>query len=248
MAKRIALVTGGTGGIGTAICRRLSEDGFNVVAGYYGGGKHELAQAWQDEQKAAGYDIQIAFGNVRETNSCEECVQDIEKKVGPIDTLVNNAGVTKDSMFKKMTWEQWKGVISANLDSVFNMTRVVINGMISRGFGRIVCISSVNAQRGQMGQTNYAAAKSGMHGFTKALALEVARKNITVNTISPGYIETSMVMAVAEKIRNKIIEDIPVGRLGTPKEVARVVSFLVEEDAGYITGANIAVNGGLHMF
>ena len=245
---RAALVTGGTGGIGVSICRRLCDEGARVVAGYNMGGDHEKARAWQREQKEAGYDIGLAYGDVRDVDSCKTCVEDVERIIGPIEILVNNAGVTRDVMFRKMAWEHWNDVIRSNLNSLFNMTRLVINGMIERGYGRIVNISSVNAQKGQLGQTNYSAAKAGMHGFTKALALEVAGKGITVNTISPGYIATKMVMAVAEDVRRKIIEDIPVGRLGTPSEVARAVAFLTSDDAGYITGSNLAINGGQHMF
>ncbi len=245
---RTALVTGGTGGIGVAICRRLCDEGARVVAGYNMGGNHDKARAWQQEQKQEGYDIGIAYGDVRELESCKKCVQDVETLVGPIDILVNNAGVTRDSMFRKMSWDQWNDVIRSNLNSLYNMTSLVINGMIQRGYGRIVNISSVNAQKGQLGQTNYSAAKAGMHGFTKALALEVAAKGITVNTISPGYIATKMVMAIPEQVRQKIIEDIPVGRLGDPAEVARAVAFLTSDDAGYLTGSNLAINGGQHMF
>jgi len=245
---RTALVTGGTGGIGVAICRRLCDEGARVVAGYNMGGNHEKARAWQQEQKQEGYDIGIAYGDVRELESCKKCIQDVESLVGPIEILVNNAGVTRDSMFRKMTWDQWNDVIRSNLNSLYNMTSLVINGMIQRGYGRIVNISSVNAQKGQLGQTNYSAAKAGMHGFTKALALEVAAKGVTVNTISPGYIATKMVMAIPEQVRQKIIEDIPVGRLGDPAEVARAVAFLTSDDAGYLTGSNLAINGGQHMF
>jgi acetoacetyl-CoA reductase len=245
---RTALVTGGTGGIGVAICRRLCDEGAKVVAGYNMGGNHEKARAWQQEQKQEGYDIGIAYGDVRELESCKKCIQDVESLVGPIEILVNNAGVTRDSMFRKMTWDQWNDVIRSNLNSLYNMTSLVINGMIQRGYGRIVNISSVNAQKGQLGQTNYSAAKAGMHGFTKALALEVAAKGVTVNTISPGYIATKMVMAIPEQVRQKIIEDIPVGRLGDPAEVARAVAFLTSDDAGYLTGSNLAINGGQHMF
>lgn len=245
---RTALVTGGTGGIGVAICRRLCDEGARVVAGYNMDGDHEKARAWQREQKEAGYDIGVAFGDVRDYESCRACVEEVERVAGPIDILVNNAGVTRDSMFRKMTWEQWNDVVRSNLNSLYNMTRLVINGMVERGYGRIVNISSVNAQKGQLGQTNYSAAKAGMHGFTKALALEVAAKGITVNTISPGYIATKMVMAIPEQVRNKIIEDIPVGRLGEPSEVARAVAFLASDDAGYLTGSNLAINGGQHMF
>ncbi len=244
----VALVTGGTGGIGTAICQHLAKSGARVFAGYNAGGKHEKAQAWQAEQRAAGYEMGLAFGDVREYDSCERCVEGVVAEAGPIEILVNNAGITRDGMFRKMAWDQWNDVIRSNLNSLFNMTRLVINGMVDRKWGRIVNISSLNAQKGQLGQTNYSAAKAGMHGFTKALALEVASKGVTVNTISPGYIATKMVMAVPEEIRAKIIADIPVRRLGEPEEVARAVCFLCAPEAGYITGSNIALNGGQHMF
>lgn len=248
MSKRVALVTGGTGGLGTAICRRLVSEGYVVVAGYNSGGDHDKAKAWQDEQLAAGFDIHISFGDVRDFDSCGRCIDDVQTRLGPVDVLVNNAGITRDSTLRKMTKEQWDAVLVSNLDSVFNMTRHVINGMVDRGFGRIVNVSSVNAQKGQLGQTNYAAAKSGIHGFTKALAQEVARKGVTVNTVSPGYIATKMVMAVAPEIREEIIRGIPVGRLGTPEEVAHAVAFLISEQSGFITGANLSLNGGQHMF
>jgi len=248
MHDRTAFVTGGTGGIGTTICRHLASAGVRVVAGYHSGGNHEKAKAWQKEQREAGYDIGIAFGNVREFESCKASAEAVAAQVGPLDILVNNAGVTRDAMFHKMQHEHWHDVITANLNSLYHITRLVINEMIERKYGRIINISSVNAQKGQLGQTNYSAAKAGMHGFTKALALEVARHGITVNTVSPGYIATKMVMAVPEKVRADIISNIPVGRLGTPDEVARVVTFLAADEAGYITGSNIAVNGGQHMF
>ncbi|HEX4909402.1 MAG TPA: acetoacetyl-CoA reductase [Permianibacter sp.] len=248
MSKRVALVTGGTGGLGTAICRRLVSEGYVVAAGYNSGGDHDKAKAWQEEQRAAGFDIHISFGDVRDFDSCGRCIDDVQTRLGPVDVLVNNAGITRDSTLRKMTKEQWDAVLVSNLDSVFNMTRHVINGMVDRGFGRIVNVSSVNAQKGQLGQTNYAAAKSGIHGFTKALAQEVARKGVTVNTVSPGYIATKMVMAVAPEIRDEIIRGIPVGRLGTPEEVAHAVAFLISEQSGFITGANLSLNGGQHMF
>lgn len=248
MSKRVALVTGGTGGLGTAICRRLFAEGYRVAAGYNSGGDHDNARAWQAEQRAEGFDIHISFGDVRDFDSCGRCVDDVQSALGPIDVLINNAGITRDSTLRKMTKEQWDAVLVSNLDSVFNMTRHVINGMVDRSFGRIVNISSVNAQKGQLGQTNYAAAKSGIHGFTKALAQEVARKGVTVNTVSPGYIATKMVMAVAPEIRDEIIRGIPVGRLGTPEEVAHAVAFLISEHSGFITGANLSLNGGQHMF
>lgn len=248
MTKRVALVTGGTGGIGTSICQQLAKEGYRVAAGYNSGGNHDKAKAWQAEQKAAGFDIFVSYGDVRDFESCGRCVAEVEEAIGPIDVLINNAGITRDSTLRKMSKEQWDAVLTSNLDSVFNMTRHVINGMVDRQFGRIVNVSSVNAQKGQLGQTNYAAAKSGLHGFTKALAQEVARKGVTVNTVSPGYIATKMVMAVPDEIREDIIKNIPVGRLGDPEEIARAVSFLIHETSGFITGANLAVNGGQHMF
>ncbi|MBI2379964.1 MAG: acetoacetyl-CoA reductase [Gammaproteobacteria bacterium] len=247
MKGRVAFVTGGTGGIGTAICRRLCDEGYKVAAGYNSGGDHEKARAWQAEQKTAGYDIAISYGDVRDFESCKRSIGEVEEMLGPIDVLVNNAGITRDATLRKMTPDMWGAVLTSNLDSVFNMTRNVIEGMIARQFGRIVNVSSINAQKGQLGQTNYSAAKAGMHGFTKALSQEVARKGVTVNTISPGYIATKMVMAVPEEIRNKIIEDIPVGRLGTPEEIARAVAFLAADEAGFITGSDLSVNGGQHM-
>ncbi len=248
MKGRVAFVTGGTGGIGTAICRHLYQGGAKVVAGYYSGGKHERAQEWQRKQKEEGYDIGISYGNVRDFESCKKSFEEVVEIAGPVDILVNNAGVTRDSMFKKMDLDKWNDVITANLNSLFNMTRLAVNPMIEKGFGRIINISSVNAQKGQLGQTNYSAAKAGMHGFTKALAQEVARHGVTVNTVSPGYIATKMVMAVPDHVREAIVSDIPVGRLGEPSEVARVVTFLAEDTAGYITGSNLSVNGGQHMF
>ena len=247
MSKRIALVTGGTGGIGTAICRQLSKDGFAVVANHIAA-EAEKAQAWLSENRAAGYDVHLAEGDVSSFESCVAMVAKIRAEVGNIDVLVNNAGITKDGMFKKMPLENWMAVININLNSVFNVTKQVVDGMLEKGWGRVINISSINGQKGQFGQTNYSAAKAGMHGFTKALAQETAAKGITVNTISPGYIGTDMVMAIKEEVRNQIIAGIPVGRLGKPDEIAKLVSYLASEDAGFITGANIAINGGQHMF
>lgn len=248
MKNRVAFVTGGTGGLGTAICRHLAKGGAKVAAGYNSGGNHDRARQWQEEQKKEGYEFFISFGDVRDYDLCVISCKDVEDALGPIDILVNNAGVTRDAMFHKMVLEQWTEVVGTNMDSLFRITRAVIGGMIGRNYGRIINISSVNAQKGQLGQTNYSAAKAGMHGFTKALAQEVARKGITVNTVSPGYVATRMVMAVPEEIREKIIAGIPVGRLGEPDEVGRTVAFLAAEEAGYITGSNLAVNGGLHMY
>ena len=245
--KRIALVTGGTGGIGTAICQRLAQDGYCVVAGYYSNGLHEKAQAWQATQKALGYDIAIQYGDVRDWDSCVNMMQSIKDQLGIVSILVNCAGITKDSRLQRMNPNDWHTVLDTNLSSVFNASKNVLDGMLAAGFGRIINISSINAEKGQFGQTNYSAAKAGMHGFTKALALEVAAKGITVNTISPGYIETDMIMAVSTEVREKIQQQIPVGRFGKPEEVARVVAFLADAESGFITGSNLSVNGGHHM-
>ena len=248
MGKKIALVTGGTGGIGTAICRELATQGFQVVAGYNSGGNHEKAQKWQAEQKELGFDMDVAFGDVSDPDSAEQCISGIIERHGAIHVLVNNAGITRDSTFRKMTLDQWDEVMNANLRSVFNMTRLCINPMLEGKYGRVINISSVNGQKGQFGQTNYAAAKAGMHGFTKSLAQEVASKGITVNTISPGYVLTAMVAAIGDEILDKIASTIPVGRLGAPEEIASAVAFLASDKAGFITGSNLAINGGQHMF
>lgn len=248
MNQRIALVTGGTGGIGTQICHALSKNNFMVVAGYSKGGHHEVAKAWQKEQQKIGYDIHIHYGDVSQFESAGAMVAEIHETLGPIDVLVNNAGIAQDSTLKKMTPEQWQKVIDTNLNSVFNVTRHVINSMLERKYGRIVNISSINGQKGQLGQTNYSAAKAGMHGFTKALALETARNGITVNTVSPGYVNTHMMQDVPEDVLKKIIAQIPVGRLGHPEEIARLVAFLVAEQSAFITGADYSINGGQYMF
>ena len=247
MSKRIALVTGGTGGLGKAICKQLSDDGYQVIAGYYSGGNHDKAQKFQEEMKAEGYDIALAYGNIRDWASCEACIEGIRKDFGTVDVLVNNGGITRDTTLRKMTPEHWDDVIATNLTSVFYMTRLVINDMLAKGWGRIVNISSINGEKGQFGQANYSAAKAGMYGFTKAVAQEVAGKGVTVNTVSPGYIATSMIMDVPEEIRETIRKDIPVGRFGEPEDIARVVSFKTAESAGFITGANISANGGQYM-
>ncbi|MDX1319119.1 MAG: acetoacetyl-CoA reductase [Oceanospirillum sp.] len=244
MSKKIALVTGGTGGIGTAICRGLSDDGFAVVAAST---NQEKAQAWKASEKAAGYDFETVHIDVGDFESCQEGCKKVAETLGPISVLVNNAGITRDGFMKKMSWDQWHQVLQTNLDSVFNMSKACLDNMLEMKFGRIINISSINGQKGQMGQTNYSAAKAGMHGFTKALAQETARKGITVNTISPGYIATDMIMKIDEPIRNQIMEGIPVGRFGKPEEIARTVSFLAAEDGGFITGSNLSVNGGQHM-
>ncbi len=243
--KRVVLVTGATGGLGTAMCKELYKEGYHVIGNYH---SEEKAKPWMEKMKSEGYEIGTYFGDVSDFESTGKMVERILNEVGPIEVLVNNAGITRDGAFRKMTYENWKAVMSTNLDSVFNCTRHVINSMIERGFGRVINISSVNGQKGQFGQANYSAAKAGMHGFTKTLAVEVASKGITVNTISPGYIGTDMVMAVKEEIRNQIISQIPVGRLGGTNEIAHLVSFLASDNASFITGANISINGGQHMY
>jgi acetoacetyl-CoA reductase len=243
--KRIVLVTGATGGLGTAMCEALHNQGYRVVANYR---NQEKAEAWKKMMDAKGIPVDLAYGEVSDHESAGKMVAEIEQKIGPVDVLVNNAGITRDTAFRKMSFEQWKDVLGSNLDSVFNCSRHVINGMIDRNWGRIINISSVNGQRGQFGQANYSAAKAGMHGFTKTLAMEVARKGITVNTISPGYIGTDMVMAVKEEIRNQIVEQIPMGRLGGTEEVAHLVCFLASDQASFITGANYSINGGQHVY
>jgi acetoacetyl-CoA reductase len=246
MSKRTALVTGGIGGIGTSICQQLAKDGYTVVANHIAA-EADKAKTWLAEQRAAGYDMHIAEGDVASFESCATMAVKIKAEVGSIDILVNNAGITKDGTFKKMPLENWMAVLNVNLNSVFNVSKQFIDDMLEKSWGRVINISSINGQKGQFGQTNYSAAKAGMHGFTKALAQETAAKGITVNTISPGYIGTEMVMAVKEEIRNQIIAQIPVGRLGKPEEIARLVSYLASDDAAFITGANIAINGGQHM-
>jgi acetoacetyl-CoA reductase len=246
--KRVALITGGVGGIGTAICKRLAADGHFVVANYAIPGSEDK---WNTSMAAAGLNgssSALAFGDVTDFDAMGEMVKKIEATHGPIGILVNCAGITRDAQFRKMTPEQWRAVISTNLDSVFNVTRHVIDGMVERGWGRIINISSVNAVRGQFGQTNYASAKAGILGFTKSLAQEVVRKGVTVNSVSPGYVETDMVMAIREDVRQKIVAEIPAGRLAQPAEVADAVAFLASEGAAYITGTNLSVNGGLHMY
>jgi acetoacetyl-CoA reductase len=247
-SRRVVLVTGGVGGIGTAVCRRLARDGHFVVANYAIPGSEVR---WQQAMAAAGLNgtsSALAFGDVTDFEAMGNMVRGIVAEHGPVEVLVNCAGITRDATFRKMTPEQWRAVISTNLDSVFNVTRHVIDGMVERGWGRIVNISSVNAVRGQFGQTNYAAAKAGILGFTKSLAQEVVKKGVTVNAISPGYVQTEMVMAIREDVRQKIVSEIPAGRLAMPEEVADAVAFLASENAAYITGTNLSVNGGLHMY
>ncbi len=250
--NKVALVTGGTGGLGTAICERLYKDGYTVVANYKDFTKamkwREEAKHWRDDQLKMGFDLKIVQGDISNFESAKKMMKQITEEIGQVDVLVNNAGITRDTPLHKMTPAQWYEVMDVNLNSVFITTRLVIEGMIAKGWGRIINISSVNGQKGQFGQSNYAATKAGMYGFTKSVALEVAKKGITVNTISPGYIGTSMVMQIKEEIREKIIAQVPQGRLGTPEEIAAAVAYLASDDARYMTGANMAVNGGLHMF
>ena len=243
--KKVVLVTGATGGLGTAMCKSLYQNGYCVVANYR---SLEKAKIWQQKMANDGFNIEIFEADVSNYDSVGNMILEIESKVGPIDILINNAGITRDIPFRKMSFEQWHDVLASNLDSVFNCSRHVINGMIDRNWGRIINISSVNGQRGQFGQANYSAAKAGMHGFTKTLAMEVAKKCITVNTISPGYIGTDMVMAVREDVRDQIVAQIPVGRLGGTEEVAHLVCFLASDQASFITGANYSINGGQHVY
>ena len=237
---RVALVTGGTRGIGRAICERLKADGILVAAGY--SGNEAAAKACADE-----LGIMVVKGNVGSFEDCKRATDAVAAELGPVDVLINNAGITRDGVFHRMTSEQWSEVIRVNMDSVFNMTRQVIEGMREREWGRIVNISSINGQKGQIGQTNYSAAKAGMIGFTKALALENAKKGVTVNCICPGYIDTEMVQAVPENVLASIISQIPVGRLGRGEEIADMVAFLSGEHAGYVTGSTLSLNGGQFM-
>lgn len=244
--KKIALVSGGTSGLGAAICARLSSDGYQVIANYLPALESQ-ALDWQKEATANGLTCALAAADVSNAQSCQSMADALIQEYGRIDVLINNAGITRDSTLKNMEAEQWNAVINTNLSSLFNVCKPIIESMQKNRFGRIVNISSVNAQRGQFGQTNYSAAKAGVHGFTKALAQETARYGITVNTISPGFINTAMVDAIPEELRTQIIESIPVGRVGQPQDIARAVRFLVDDDAGYITGTEVSVNGGLFM-
>ncbi len=244
MNKKIAYVTGGMGGIGTALCQRLFKDGFTVIAGC--GPSRDHAK-WIAEQAALGCDFHASVGNVGDWDSTVAAFQRVREKFGPVDVLVNNAGITRDGMFRKMTRADWDAVIETNLTSLFNVTKQVIDDMVDRGWGRVVNISSVNGEKGQFGQTNYSAAKAGMHGFTMALAQEVANKGVTVNTVSPGYIATDMVKAIRQDVLDKIIAGIPVKRLGTPDDIASIVSWVASDESGFATGADFSVNGGLHM-
>ena len=243
---RVALVPGGMGGLGEAICIKLAALGFRVVTTHSPG--NTKAAEWLQTMNNMGYGFKAYPCDVSDFDSCKACVETVVKEVGPVDVLVNNAGITRDMTFKKMTKADWDVVMSTNLDSCFNMTKQVIDGMTERKWGRVINVSSVNGSKGAFGQTNYSAAKAGMHGFTKALALEVARAGVTVNTISPGYIGTKMVTAIPQDILDsKILPQIPVSRLGKPEEIAGLVAYLASDEAAFVTGANIAINGGQHM-
>ncbi|MBK1722413.1 acetoacetyl-CoA reductase [Thiocystis violacea] len=243
---RIALVTGGIGGIGTAICTRLAKDGCSVVANHHPT-EAAAAEEWKKARAAEGYEIATIAADVSSFEDSARMIKEITDQFGPVDILVNCAGITRDKTFKKMESAQWEAVINVNLNSVFNVTRQVWEGMLERGYGRIINISSVNGQRGQFGQANYSAAKAGMHGFTMALAQEGASKGVTVNTISPGYVETAMTLAMDDTVRNSIIGGIPMRRMARPDEIAAAIAFLASDEAGYMTGANLPVNGGLFM-
>ena len=244
--SRVALVTGGMGGLGEAVCIKLAALGYKVVTTH--SPNNSKVAEWLQSMNNMGYGFKAYPCDVADFESAKACVEQVTKEVGPVDVLVNNAGITRDMTFKKMNKADWDAVISTNLDSVFNMTKQVMEGMAERKWGRIINVSSVNGQKGAFGQTNYAAAKAGMHGFTKALALEVARNGVTVNTISPGYIGTKMVMAIPQEILDsKILPQIPVSRLGKPEEIAGLVAYLSSEEAAFVTGANISINGGQHM-
>ncbi|MFN7221151.1 MAG: acetoacetyl-CoA reductase [Burkholderiales bacterium] len=248
MNKKIALVTGGVGGIGTAACKKLVQDGFFVVANFVIPGSDA---PWREAMTAAGItasDAVAMHADVSDYDAAGEMARAIEAQYGPISVLVNCAGITRDASFRKMTIEQWRAVMSTNLDSAFNMTKHVIEGMIAANWGRIINISSVNGVKGSFGQTNYAAAKAGILGFTKSLALEVAKKGVTVNAISPGFIDTAMTKAIPDAVRAGIVASIPTERMGTPEDIANAISFLASDASSYVTGTNLSVNGGVHMY
>jgi acetoacetyl-CoA reductase len=247
MARRNVVVTGGMGGLGEAICTKMADAGYQVIVTYSPG--NTKSGEWLAGMRSRDYAFHAYQCDVGDYDSCASAVKKIEADIGPVDVLVNNAGITRDVTFKKMAKADWDAVLRTNLDSVFNMTKQVMDGMVERGWGRVINVSSVNGQKGAFGQTNYSAAKAGMHGFTKALALEVAKKGVTINTISPGYIGTKMVTAIREDIlTDKILPQIPVGRLGKPEEVAGLIIYLASDEAAFVTGANISINGGQHMY
>ncbi|WMW78965.1 3-ketoacyl-ACP reductase [Undibacterium cyanobacteriorum] len=245
MAKRIAYVTGGMGGIGTSICKRLCKDGFTVVAGC--GPNSPRKDKWLADMRAEGYDVHASEGNVSDWESTRAAFEKVRAEIGEVDVLVNNAGITRDGQFRKMSKADWDAVIDTNLNSLFNVTKQVIDGMVERGWGRIINISSVNGQKGQFGQTNYSTAKAGIHGFSMALAQEVATKGVTVNTVSPGYVGTDMVRAIRPDVLEKIVAGIPVKRLAEPEEIASIVAWIASDEGGYATGSDFSINGGLHM-
>lgn len=244
MSAKLAYVTGGMGGIGTAICQRLAKEGMTVVAGC---GPSRDYEQWLSEQAVLGYKFYASVGNVSDWTSCEGAFKAVVTEHGPVDILVNNAGITRDGVFRKMSADDWRAVMDTNLNSLFNVTKQVIENMVDRGFGRIINISSVNGQKGQFGQSNYATAKAAIHGFSMSLAQEVASKGVTVNTVSPGYIGTDMVRAIRPEVLEKIVATIPVKRLGRPEEIASIVAWIASEEAGFSTGADFSLNGGLHM-
>ena len=246
MTRRIAIVTGGIGGLGSAMCHSLADAGCRVVAADLAK-RTERIEAFKQEMSDYGDHVRFAPVDVSSGESCKALIESVTEADGSVDIVVNAAGITRDASLRKMDLAQWQDLMRVNMDSLFHMCRPVVEGMCERGFGRIINISSVNGQTGQFGQTNYSAAKAGVHGFTMALAREVARKGVTVNTVSPGYCDTALVQAVPEKIREQIIAQVPVGRLGDPADIARAVAFLAADDAGYITGANLPVNGGYFM-
>jgi len=245
-SARVALVTGGIGGIGTAICQRLTKDGMTVVANHHPS-EQEAAASWKNDQSGAGYEINTIAADVSSFDDCATMIATIKETYGPVSVVVNCAGITRDKVFKKMEEAHWRAVIDVNLTSAFNVTRNAWEDMLAANYGRIVNISSVNGQRGQFGQTNYAAAKAGMHGITMSLAQEGASKGITANTVSPGYVETPMTLAMRDDVREAIVATVPMRRMGKPEEIASAVSFLVSDDNSYITGINLSVNGGLFL-
>jgi acetoacetyl-CoA reductase len=244
--QRMALVTGGMGGLGETISTKMVDAGYQLTVTYSPGNTQH--GEWVAQMKSKGYDILAVACDVADIDSCAKAVAEVNAKLGAVDVLINNAGITRDMTFKKMDKVNWDAVLRTNLDSLFNMTKQVADSMVERNWGRIINVSSVNGSKGAFGQTNYSAAKAGVHGFTKALALEVAKKGVTVNTISPGYIGTKMVTAIPKEVLDsKILPHIPVGRLGKPEEVAGLIIYLASEEAAFVTGANIAINGGQHM-
>lgn len=245
MSKRIAYVTGGMGGIGTPICKRLCKEGYTVVAGC--GPNSARKDKWLADMRAEGHDIHASEGNVSDWESTKAAFEKVRAEIGEVDVLVNNAGITRDGQFRKMSKGDWDAVIDTNLNSLFNVTKQVIESMVDRGWGRIINISSVNGQKGQFGQTNYSTAKAGIHGFSMALAQEVATKGVTVNTVSPGYVGTDMVKAIRPDVLEKIVAGIPVKRLAEPEEIASIVAWIASDEGGYATGSDFSINGGLHM-